>query len=257
MEIIAEIGSNWKTLDDCYRSIDIAKDCGADAVKFQTYTHAELFGVPGNRSCQPQLAELHRHAKKVGIEFLCTGFSPEGYAQIDPYVRRHKVASSELTSPDLLNAVNEFRKPVLLSTGGATFTEISHALLVLRNVKVTLLYCVAEYPAKVIDFAWFLKMKKEFSGLDIGYSDHSIDALNIPMLAKDLGSKVIEKHVNFTHYSDTPDAPHSLNKDEFRLMVKNLRGKLKMDETFRPNPWKRKWTALEGLKGYFRPLPDA
>lgn len=254
MEVIAEIGSNWKTARDCLRSVEIAKDCGADVVKFQYYTNEDLYGIPGDRECKPPVSALSDHAKQVGIEFMCTAFSAKGYRFIDPLVKRHKVASSEITDYDILNELNLIRKPVLLSTGGASLNEINNALLVLRNCKVTLLFCVAEYPAKIIDFAHMLRFTRRWPNIPVGYSDHSIDVMNIPLIAQINGATVIEKHVNFTPYIDTPDAPHSLSEHEFRIMCRALKNKTTYDETFRPNPWKRKMIALpDGRKGYFRP----
>lgn len=262
MQIIAEVGSNWKTLEDCIYSIEKAKECGADAVKFQLYTHQELYGVHGEidgempREWIPQLAEA---ACKIGIEFMCTGFSSDGYRFLDPFVERHKVASSEITALDMLETLTGFGKPVIVSTGGATLEEIREAVAVLKDVPVTLMYCVAEYPARVIDFRHLQTLCNQFTECSVGYSDHSTDVVFIPSIAKLNGSKILEKHVNFTEHTDTPDAPHSLSFDEFKLMCDSFKRKslLSLEETFRPNPRKRKMITLpDGTRGYFRPLPD-
>jgi N,N'-diacetyllegionaminate synthase len=154
MEVIAEVGSNFKTHDDCMRSVMAARRAGADAVKFQLFTGQDLFGptYAGDRGCFVSVPELAKEAEFQGIEFMCTAFSPDGYRSIDPYVRRHKVASSEITDLSILEAVNSLKKPVILSTGGAGGDDIDRALNALKDVPVTILYCVVEYPARIVDF---------------------------------------------------------------------------------------------------------
>jgi sialic acid synthase SpsE len=260
MKVIAEIGSNFKTQDDCIRSVGCAKEAGADAVKFQYFTGADLYGplYGGTRNLIIDVEGLAEECGWKGIEFMCTAFSPTGYRMVDPFVKRHKVASSEITALDILNTVNSLGKPVILSTGGATGDEIARALLMLRNVPVTILYCEVAYPARVVDFRRFDELKARFGPVcEIGYSDHSIDVLNIPGTARDRGAKILEKHVNFTEHTDTPDAGHSISGKEFAMMTKYLKDQLPVCETFNPNPWKRQMIALpNGIRGYFRPLPN-
>lgn len=259
MKVIAEIGSNFKSLTDCLESVRLAKDFGAGAVKFQHFSDQDLYGrcVPNIKGCLPDfyLGSIEKEAKAAGVEFMCTAFSPGGYHLVDPLVRCHKIASSEITALDILDTVNLFKKPVLLSTGGATLLEISIALEHLRDCDVTIMHCVTDYPARVVDFRHMDRLRKVFGdGFKYGYSDHSCDVLNVPYLARSHGAVVIEKHVNFTDHKDTPDAPHSLSGSEFALMVRHLRGESSIDETFHPNPNKRQLIALpNGASGYYRP----
>ncbi len=266
MRVIAEVGSNWKSFDDCSRSIAAASRAKADVVKFQLFTAEELYGAPYDglkgvlpRDWVPHLASI---AHDCGIEFMCTAFSPDGYRFIDPFVKCHKVASAELTAIDILKTVNDLKKPVCLSTGGATTEEINTALAILTDVPVTLFYCVADYPAKVVDFRAFDQLRIRHDAHKYGYSDHSIDVLNIPELAQAMGASVIEKHVNFTEHTDTPDAPHAINEAELALMIKNLKGEATMADTDKlcnvqmKTQWKRRAVySDDGSIGYFRPLP--
>jgi sialic acid synthase SpsE len=189
---------------------------------------------------------------------MCTAFSPLKYVAINRFVERHKIASSEITDLNIVETVNSFMKPVLLSTGGATYEEIDQALGLLGNCAVTLLYCVAEYPANVIDFRHMREIRGKYGNVcKIGYSDHSTDVLNIPMMAKIHNATVIEKHVNFCGYADTPDAPTSLSGEQFAMMVKHLRNDLSIEETRRGNPHKRiKAVMPDGSTKYFRPMAD-
>lgn len=236
VKIIAEIGSNWHTLDDCMMSISQAKACGVDAVKFQLYSEVELYGfregyyriVEKNTGrvayeLPPEwLPKLKGKADAVGIEFMVTAFSPEGYDLVNQYVDTHKVASSEMCHVRILERLRSYGKPVILSTGAQHAEDISRAVAALEGVPVTLLYCVPEYPARSVDLIEMGILRDTF-GLPVGYSDHTVDSIDIPRLAAELGATVIEKHVNFTEHTDTPDAPHSLNGEEFKRMVHVLR----------------------------------
>lgn len=258
MKIIAEVGSNWKTLDDCFHSIRQAKRAGADVVKFQWFTNKCLYGVAGARRNTPGLNALFECCFANDIEFMCTGFSPDMYGVIDNLVQCHKIASSEITAINILRKVNNLGKPVYLSTGGAEIQQIIKAINFLQDVPVTLFYCVTDYPARVVDFRMLDLMQEIFGNkVSYGYSDHSIDVLNIPKLAMDHGAQVLEKHVNFTTHTDTPDAPHSLNFEEFKLMCDHLKGETTVQDTFKKNPHQRKMITLaDGSESFFRPSVD-
>ena len=87
--IIAEIGSNWLTIDDCFFSIKQAKYAGADAVKFQVFDHESLYGSHKNMAhVLPVmwLPALAARCNEIGIEFMCSAFSPELAELVNPYV---------------------------------------------------------------------------------------------------------------------------------------------------------------------------
>lgn len=236
--IIAEIGSNWQSLSDCLDSIMIAKACGADAAKFQLFDERTLFGhgfeYPSyGVSAQPPylppgwLVHLKKHADQHDIDFLCTAFSPEFVAVVDPYVPAHKVASSDLCYPQLLAAVARTGKPIYLSTGAKTDDEIERALDCLGPdacSRTTLLYCVAAYPAKTVDLRVMRKLDRiECAGF--GFSDHTTDIIQTPLSAARFGASVMEKHFTAFPDWDTPDRGHSLTPSEFTLMVDHIRGR--------------------------------
>lgn len=259
MKIIAEIGSNWKNINDCLKSIRLAKQAGADIVKFQFFSELDLYGSGSSlrQFDEGELKELKTECDKNNIEFMCTAFSPEGYLIVDKYVSIHKIASSEATSPDILDCVNSFKKPVIISTGGMSFSQIKVSVDRLKNVdNLTIMYCVGDYPAKIIDFCFMESIRNVFKSRHLGYSDHSIDVLIIPAMARDKGAVYLEKHANFCGYQDTDDAPHSLNYDEFRMMVENLNGwpitydpsNKNMKETHQ----RRLITLSDGKEGYYR-----
>lgn len=229
--IIAEVGSNWTTLQDCMLSISMAKKCGADAVKFQVFDHEDLWGY--NTSLVPhkmfQIKEwlplLKEKADACGIEFMCTAFSPELVKAVDPYVKRHKVASSDLSYVELLRAIRETGKPVLLSVGASATLDIQAALSVLDKSDVTLLYCVSSYPCRDVNLFAIDELGEKFKDHDIGFSDHTTDIIYTPLAAvRHHGATVIEKHFTVLPDANTPDRPHSLTVDEFKTMVDYIRG---------------------------------
>lgn len=233
MKIIAEIGSNWTTFEQAKDSIPLAKAAGADAVKFQAYNQRALYGVPCLVTDSSGLLEaelkyamplewlpkLAEKAKACGIEFMCTAFSPELVEAVDPYVQVHKVASAELTHLRLLEAVARTKKPVYLSTGASGWQDIKNALEVLKGSPVTLMHCVAAYPARMTMLGRIHALREEF-GLPVGYSDHSLSCDDIPFIAKQVyGATVLEKHVTAYPELQTPDQPHSLTIAQFKYMV--------------------------------------
>lgn len=238
MKIIAEVGSNWATLEDCKKSIQLAKACGADAVKFQLFDDIALYGQPRTDRIfaeynplidKPQgvlpiewLPILKEKADAFGIEFMCSAFSPELIEVVDPFVKTHKVASAELTHVRMLEKLRAIRKPVILSTGASGDADIRMAIETLADTPVTLMYCVAEYPARIVSPGRIQGMHDTF-GVDVGFSDHTTDVLCIPIMAMDAGATVIEKHVNFVG-AQGPDADYALTTDEFRIMCDGLRG---------------------------------
>jgi N,N'-diacetyllegionaminate synthase len=231
MKIIAEVGSNWTTFEHAKDSIAQAKACGADAVKFQAFTPGALYGLTDAFEMRPPylpldwLPKLAEKAKACGIEFMCTAFSPELVEAVDPFVQTHKVASAELTHIRLLQAIRKTGKPVLLSTGASGLQDIKNALDVLKPCQVTLMHCVAAYPARATSLTRIKALRDRFE-LPVGYSDHSTSCDDIPKLAQDMGAVVLEKHVTAFPDLVTPDQPHSLTMAQFKYMVDYLKGRV-------------------------------
>lgn len=224
--IIAEVGSNWKTLGQCLESIIVAKACGADAVKFQLFDEVALYacgysvpdyGAPVKPPFLPPawLCQLKAEADKHGIELMCTAFSPELLAAVDPYVSVHKIASSDAAWPQMLQAVKATGKPALYSIGAKYEDEIAKAEAILNDGKYVATYCVAAYPTDFIDF-------RELVRFD-AFSDHTLGYTAAVQAAR-LGCIALEKHFTAFPDLDTPDRPHSLTPSQFQRMVQIIRG---------------------------------
>lgn len=233
--VIAEVGSNFTSLQDCLHSIQVASDAGANAVKFQMFTHREMFGYGSdeNLSIKPEwLPNLRIMADACNVELMCTAFSPEGLSLIDPFVLRHKIASSDVSNVPLLKAANATRKPVILSTGAQSEVDLGLALCHLPGAKLTLTYCVSNYPASNANLYGIERLRNLFGynpsephtasrDVSFGYSCHALGYMECVYAVKKFGAEVIEKHFKLRDM-ETADAPHSLEPSEFRKMVKLL-----------------------------------
>lgn len=248
--IICEVGSNWTSFTDAKDSIQMAKQCGASAVKFQLFDCDSLYGksfeaidsrmigheltacaIENARLPIDWLPNLKEKADAAGIEFMCTAFSPELVKAVDPFVSVHKIASSDLTDPDMLQAVKDTGKPVILSCGASTPTDIKIAVhghpqipwKGFGDTDLVLLYCNSAYPSTRHNL--FLMDELKTFGYQVGLSDHSLDVIYAPLSAvKHFGAIVIEKHFKLRDDMQTPDAEHSLNPDAFKCMVDYIRG---------------------------------
>jgi sialic acid synthase SpsE len=215
--IIAEIGSNFRNLDDCLYSIETAKRAGADFAKFQAFTGDALYG-PGHGPIAQELdlewlPALKRKADECEIGLMCTAFSPELVTAVDPFVQVHKVASSDANYPQLLRTVAATGKPVIMSLGAARVEDVQRAIDILGK-QVVLLSCIAAYPADCMS-------PRGAPGV-AGISDHTL-GYSVAVEAAMSGALVIEKHFTAFPDLDTPDREHSLTPAQFTRMVKLIR----------------------------------
>src|SRR5262249_41080128 len=144
------------------------------------------------------IPELAAHCESRGVEFMSSTFSLEDLDAVDPYVRRHKVASFEISDVRLLEALARTGKQVILSNGASTPEEVEIALDVLREngaSSICLLQCPSSYPAppESLNLAVIPHLAERY-GVEVGYSDHSEHPVAAPVAAVALGASVIEKH---------------------------------------------------------------
>lgn len=271
--IVAEAGSNHcGDFGTALRLIEAAAGTGADAVKFQMFRADRLY-LPGPlreaaRRWEmpvwwvPILADL---AARHGLEFICSAFDKDSVDAVDPYVKRHKIASLEATDDELLAHVVSKGKPIIVSTGTMDRAEIGRLDAVLgptyyRTVPTTLMHCVSAYPApigeanmNVLDY--YAGDNEKLERVCEGFSDHSRDPILLPIMAVTLGATVIEKHLRLVDTpSDAPDFPHSLTPYEFARMVKAIRAAESAlgDGIKRPMPSEEPLLALKRKPGKLR-----
>jgi sialic acid synthase SpsE len=249
--IIAEIGANHNgDITLAKKLIDSAKECGADAVKFQSWKPGSIeakevyeknqsyndgdggkkhFGslkemVEKYYLRDEQHIELSNYCKTIGIDFCSTPFSIEEVdllQQLD--VPFFKTASMDINNFDLLKHMASYNKPIILSTGMSTIGEIERAIKTIEdagNNQIIILHCISIYPPKYEDINLNnIPMLQKVFDYPIGFSDHSIGT-SIPLASIALGSCIIEKH--FTLDKDMPGWDHQISASptELREIVK-------------------------------------
>ena len=253
--IIAEIGCNHNGDTDLgLKMIKAAKDCGADAVKFQYFTKETLttsdyldeldsgsvklenvakwetgeLGLKNVReqidafvNDENQLIEFKNYCDKVGIDFGCTPVNEDGVnflAKIkSDYV---KISSMDANNLEMIDACIKAKLPVIISTGMATLQDIDKIYNLFRERNYTnfsILHCVSIYPPRdeIVNLN-FIDTLKGIYDCDIGYSDHSL-GFSLPLAAIAKGCKIIEKH--FTLDKNMPGWDHKVSADENDLRI--------------------------------------
>ena len=234
--IIAEAGINHNgELKIAKKLIDSAKRCNVDAVKFQTFTADDLASTKSSyyklfkkvELSESDFSEISDYAKQKDIIFLSTPFSNNAVDILSKMkIPAFKISSGDLTDLPLINYVAKKNKPVLLSTGMATFNEIKNAvneILKTKNRKIGLFHSVSAYPTPYsqTNLLAMQTMMKEFS-YPIGYSDNGPDML-VPEVAVSMGAKLIEKHFTLDKNMPGPDQKLSLNLNELSELVKGCK----------------------------------
>ncbi len=233
---IAEAGLNHNgDLNIAKQLIKTAKDCGANAVKFQTFKTEEFlakssqyFDVFKNvELTYEDFGELSDYAKKVGITFFSTPFDvTSADALYDLNIPCFKIASSDLTNIPLLDHISKFNIPMIISTGLATMNDVIDAIDVCKkndNNQLIILHCIANYPTQPeetnLDAITTLKQKFPFP---IGYSDNG-DSTLVDLVAVSLGASVIEKHFTLDRNSNGPDHFFSIEPVELKKLISQIR----------------------------------
>lgn len=248
--VIAEAGVNHNgKLELAKKLIDIAVDAGVDAVKFQTWITEEIVTKDvqqadyqientGKKEFQydmlkklelsfDQFKELKKYADKKNIIFMST---PDDEKSVDFLYKigipAFKIGSGELTNDDMLEKISKKSLPIILSTGMANLEEISHAINTIKksgNKKLMLLHCTSNYPTKIndVNLKAMTTLKEEFD-LPVGYSDHTL-GIDVSIAAVCLGARVIEKHFTIDKNLPGPDHKASIDHDELKKMVTEIR----------------------------------
>lgn len=235
--LIAELGINHNGDSDiAHTMIDAAADAGADAVKFQTYLTDDLVaeGNPYREifkqaeiSDLQRLTELQRHATKRGVVFFSSATTNAGLdilEQLD--VPLYKLSSANLTNAPLLRRLGAAGKPLIISTGAATLSEVLGAAeLALKSGlrDLAILKCTSIYPCppELVNLNGMLTLRATFDG-PIGFSDHTIGSV-APISAVAMGATIIEKHFTLDKTMEGHDHHFSADPSEFRHMVEAIR----------------------------------
>ena len=245
---IAEIGINHNgSLKLAKKLIDSAKKCGANAVKFQSFTNDKMnieklyknkkadFKFDNKIKNLEDIIDritltkkdhksLQEYCQKKKIIFFSTPLDVNWVDYLDKInIPIFKIASMDLNNPEILSRVASKKKPIILSTGFSTMLEIHEAMETIKKInpsaKIYLLHCVSAYPPKNknLNLKNIIMLKKTFN-LDVGFSDHTI-GVGACLASIALGATVIEKH--FTLDKKLIGWDHSISADphEFKIIV--------------------------------------
>lgn len=242
--VVAEISANHLgSLDRALDLVSAAKATGAWAVKFQTYTPYSMLAnqdhvIAAGPWAGRKMAELYReaatphewhehlfsHARSIGILPFSSAFSLNDLDLLERLdCALYKVASFELIDLPLISAIARTGKPMILSTGMATFPEIDQACRTAREAgckDITLLKCTSGYPAPAeeVNLATIPEMERRCDCDRVGFSDHTV-LLPVPIAAAAMGARVIEAHLTIARADGGPDAAFSYQPREFAVLV--------------------------------------
>ena len=248
MIIIAEAGVNHNgSIHTAKKLIDAAASANADFVKFQTFVTKESvlknaekaeYQKPTTDQNETQFEmikkleldhETHkvliRYCNEKGIQFLSSAFDHVSIDLLQELnIPLFKIPSGEITNLPYLRHIGSFGKPIILSTGMATLSEIEAALNIIEKAgttreKITVLHCNTEYPTpkEDVNLNAMITIRDELD-VKVGYSDHTL-GIEIPIAAVALGATVIEKHFTLDRNLPGPDHQASLEPDELMGMV--------------------------------------
>ena len=246
---IAEISANHcGSLMHAKKLIKLAKKCGADAVKFQTYT-ADTMTIKSDRkefkitkglwkgyklwdlykkahTPYKWHNELFAYSKKQKIKCFSSPFDHTAVDLLEelkcPF---YKVASFEMNHIPLIKKIAKTKKPMIISTGMANLKEVDLAYKTAKSngcKEIVLLYCVSNYPSKVSDFNLNnIKILKKKYNCTVGFSDHSTDN-SIVSAAVAAGAEVIEKHIALANQTKGFDIAFSLKGKAIKTYIESM-----------------------------------
>ncbi|MCP4991070.1 MAG: acetylneuraminic acid synthetase [Colwellia sp.] len=247
--IVAEIGVNHEgSMHLAKRLVYEAKEGGAHAVKFQSYK-AETLASQDSPSYwdiskestesqyllfkkhdsfwKDEMYELKDHCDNLDIEFMSTPFDIESADFLNEIMDVYKISSSDITNKPFIEYLCDFGKPIILSTGASSLSEISEAVswIEKKGNLLALLHCILNYPTpdKNANLGMIKDLKSKFPDKVIGYSDHTLPKdMKVCEIAILLGAVIIEKH--FTHDKTLPgnDHYHAMDKEDLKKYIRNI-----------------------------------
>lgn len=243
--VIGEIGINHNgDVEIAKRLIDVAAEAGAQAVKFQKRT-PEISTPPDQRDKIRQtpwgemtyLEYKHRvefgaaeyqkiaaHAADRGLQWFASPWDVPSVAFLEDLdVPVHKVASASVTDVDLLRALAQTGKPIILSTGMSTLEQVDAAVEVLGTDRLVLLHATSTYPlpAEEANLRAIHTLRDRY-GVPVGYSGHE-RGLQISLAAVALGAVAVERHITLDRTMWGSDHAASLEPTGFEHLVRDIR----------------------------------
>ncbi|HJA40300.1 MAG TPA: N-acetylneuraminate synthase family protein [Firmicutes bacterium] len=247
---IADIASNHDgELSRAKDLIWLAKEAGADAVKFQHFKADQIISDVGFKRLGVQVShqanweksvyevfkqyELNREwnfilieeAKKAKIDFFTTPYDYEVIDMLDSYIPAYKIGSGDITWIEFIETISQKGKPVLLATGASTMSDVERAVekILNWNRQIVLMQCNTNYTGSLENFKYIQlnvlrAFAKKYPKMILGLSDHTPGHSTV-LGAITLGARVIEKHFTDDNNRIGPDHPFSMNPKTWKEMV--------------------------------------
>jgi len=251
---IADIAANHDgDIERAKSLIKLAKESGADAVKFQHHDVKKYVSDYGFKNLGGKFShqskwdksifevykdaevprswtdELKEYCNKLDVTFFTTPYDLETVDFIDKFVPAFKIGSGDVAWHAMLNKIANTNKPVLFATGASTMQEVINAVNILTSINknVILMQCNTNYTGKAENFKYInlnvLKTYKTlFPNIILGLSDHTHGGVTV-LGSVVLGAKVIEKHFTDDTTRKGPDHPFSMDPTSWRKMVDDTR----------------------------------
>lgn len=247
---IADIAANHDgDINRAYQLIELAKEAGADAAKFQNFQASKIVSRHGFEKLGGQMShqknwkkpvfEIYQDASvpfdwtiklkekcdEVGIEYFTSPYDFESIDLVDPYVNVYKIGSGDITWLEIIEYMALKAKPVLLAAGASDMSDVVRAMNVLESYTedIVLMQCNTNYTASVENFKFInlnvLKaFQSRFPGVILGLSDHTHGHATV-LGAVALGARVFEKHFTDDNNREGPDHKFAMNPKTWREMV--------------------------------------
>ena len=242
---IAEIGQAHNgSLEVLHDYIDAVATTGVTAIKFQTHiadaesSIHEPFRIKFSKQDRTRFdywkrmefsledwIAIGKHCKEVGLTFISSPFSNQAVDVLEKAkVEKYKIGSGEVTNFLLLKKVIDTGKPIIISSGMSSLSELDKTVSFLRfyNANFSILQCTTSYPTQPENYGLnVISELKERFDVPIGYSDHSAK-ISTGIAAVALGAKIVEFHVVFDREQFGPDVTSSLTITETKGLVKGV-----------------------------------
>ena len=232
--IITEAGINHGgNLKKALKLVDEAKIAGANAIKFQTYKTEKRVNIDSPifkilKKCELQFEDfkiIKKYCDKKKIDFFSNSFDKESVIFLNKLgVKLFKIASFDVSNFELIEEISKTKKPVIVSTGMATLSEIKkvYKYFIRKKIKIILLHCISSYPLKEEDSRLNnIKFLKKKFNCEVGLSDHTND-IKTSLIAYTLGVRIFEKHFRIEKDKSCVDYPVSLDKKQFLKMNQEM-----------------------------------
>lgn len=250
--VIAEAGVNHNTdTQIAKKMIDVAKESGADIVKFQLFDSSKEISVHADKAdyqkendpntgknqlelckslelTQKQIKIIQKYCQKVNMPFLVTAFEEYSLEYLVEIMglKTIKIPSPEITNIPFLEKIAKKKVSAILSTGASTMTEVRLAITTLKKngiKNLIVLHCISQYPAPFdqINLRAMKTMEKEF-GVPVGFSDHT-QGIYVPIAATAMGACAVEKHFTLSRKMKGPDHIASVEPNQLKEMVTGIK----------------------------------